>query len=120
VLAQTTLRVSEQDGSGVDVGGLPLTISTNGVSSFWAATGEIRGGVSETTVIAAWSGPGPPNAVGCENLLRTQPVSGIGNHAGLQFCMEGVFTHRVAAGNVLSYDGTVSEVQVTVWDALLR
>src|ERR1051326_2132339 len=57
VLAQATLHVSELDGSGVDVGSLPLTISTNGVSSFWAGGGEIHAGVAETTVIAAWSGP---------------------------------------------------------------
>lgn len=26
------------------------------------------------------------------------------------------FEHRVAAGHVLSYDGTVSRIRVTVWD----
>lgn len=119
VLAQTTVRVSEEDASGVDVGSLPLTISTIGVVSFWAGGGEIHAGVDETSVIAAWSAPGQPTAAGCENLLRTQPTSNLSNHAGLQFCMEGIDTRRVAAGKVLSYDGTVSEVRVTVWDDVL-
>lgn len=117
VLAHTTLRVSEEDGSGTDVGDLPLSISTNPVLSFWASNGEISAGIDKTTVIAPWSGSGQPTASGCADLLRTQPTST--NHAGLQFCMEGVFTHRVAAGRVLSYDGTVSQVDVTVWDTQL-
>lgn len=120
VLAQATVRVSETDISGVDVGTLPLTVTDNAVASFWADTGEIHAGLDQTTVIATWPGPGNPTAAGCANLLRTQPVSAISNRSGLQFCMEGVSTPRIAAGRVLSYDGTVSEVAITVWNELLN
>lgn len=116
VLAQQTLRMSENEGSAIDVGDLPLAVGTNGVASFWVGNGKIYAGISQTTVIAQWSAAGAPTAQGCLNLLRTQPVSSLNNHTGLQFCMEGVFTHRVAGGQVVSYDGTVSQVQVTVWD----
>lgn len=119
VLTQATVRVSETDGSSVDVGDMPLTVGTNGVASFWACNGKICAGISETTVIAAWPGPGNPTAAGCASLLRTQPIASIVNHPGLRFCMEGVFTHRVAAGTVLSYDGSVSEVKIIVWDEQL-
>jgi hypothetical protein len=121
VLAQATVRVSEADMSGVNVDNLPVAVTPyNGVMSFWADTGEISAGLDQTSVIAAWPGSGNPTATGCANLLRTQPTSKISNHSGLQFCMEGVSTQRVAAGRVLSYDGTVSEIQITVWNELLN
>lgn len=118
VIAQTTLRVSDQDGSGVDVGSLPLTVGTD-ATSFWAYSGQILAGGLGSLVIAEWTGSDAPTADGCANLLRTQPTKALGNHQGLRFCAEGLTTQRIAAGEVLSYDGTVSEIHVTVWDEQL-
>ena len=109
--------MSDFDGSSVDVGMLPLTLTQGSPSSFYVSQGLVFDGLagSGLNLLAAWSGPGKPNAAGCENLLRTQATSSLTNHAGLVFCTAGVSTARVAACDVLSYDGSVSQVQITVW-----
>ena len=117
VLGQGVLRMSDFDDSSVDVGVLPLTLTQGSPSSFYVSQGLVFDGLagSGLNLLAAWSGPGKPTAAGCENLLRTQATSSLTNHAGLVFCTAGVSTARVAACDVLSYDGSVSQVQITVW-----
>jgi hypothetical protein len=112
------MRVSG-DGS-VDFDTLPLTVEESGDYSFTTGSGQLQGGI--TTSLAAWPGPGAPTAAQCENLLRTQPVSSLEDHTGLIFCAEGtgVLSPHVGFGEVMSYDGNTSQVNVTVWTATLK
>lgn len=116
VLASTVLRVTDTYFS-VDVGRLPLAAVQEVDGSFWYYEGKLLPGTGAG--IAAWTAAGEPDASHCADLLRSQPASELVDRKGLRFCVYAYDPKRVASGQVLSYNGSVSQIRVTVWDELL-
>jgi len=116
VLAQSVVRIDDNNIS-VDVGTLPLTVEQEVGGSFWYYEGNLHSGTGAE--LAVWSRESTPTASGCGDLLRTEPVNPVAVHKGLRFCMDAYSPRRIAVGQVLSYDGNVAQIRITVWDALM-
>lgn len=115
VLAQAVVRMSDDSYSSLDIDAIPLTVGSGFAASFETTEGTIYAGT-----IAPWSGSGTPTPDQCADLLRTQKTIKLVNHAGLVFCTEGISDGHIGIGDVLSYDGSTSEIKVTVWAAELN
>jgi hypothetical protein len=116
VLAQSDVRIDDNNIS-VDVGTLPLTVEQEVGGSFWYYEGNLHAGTGAE--LAVWSQGSTPTAAACGDLLRTEPVNTVPVHKGQRFCMDAYSPRRIAVGQVLSYDGNVAQIRITVWDALM-
>jgi hypothetical protein len=105
-------------GEGVDVGTLPISVEGSNpfATSFWQYEGEAQSGQSGSNLLSEWTGPADPTAGQCAEQLRTQPVERIHSYrTGLRMCTHGLFDERIGYAKVLSYDGSTSQVDITVW-----
>jgi hypothetical protein len=111
-------KVRLSDGEGVDVGELPIRVegSNSSATSFWQYDGAAHSGQSGNNLLSEWTGPADPTAAQCDEQLRTQPVERInGYRTGLRLCTHGLFDERIGYAKVVSYDGSTSQVDLTVW-----
>lgn len=114
-------RLRLNDGDGVDVGSLPVSVESNpAATSFWLYQGQALSGQSGNNLLSEWTAAGDPTPDQCAEQLRTQPIERIkGYHAGLRMCLHGLFDKRLGYGKVISYDGSASQVEITIWAAQL-
>jgi len=116
-------KVRLDDGTGVDVGEIPISVESGNPSatSFWTYEGQVLSGQSGNNLVSEWTAAGDPTAGQCADRLRTQPTERIkGYHAGLRICVHGLFDQRIGYAKVLSYNGHSSQVDIVVWAAQLE
>jgi hypothetical protein len=120
VLWHGKLRLT--DGVGVDVGNLPVSVESNSLAtSFWLYEGQALSGQSGNNLLSEWTAAGDPTPDQCAEQLRTQPIERIkGYRAGLRMCLHGLFDKRIGYAKVISYNGSASQVEITIWAAQLE